>query len=77
MFALKEYNEWIGLDLCSGLFYKIEISLDSNLEPYDSIEILEDSTESVISEFLFKKYNFLKFGGYKTIRKIDSSKKIF
>ena len=77
MFALKEYNEWIGLDLCVGLFYKIEIPPESHLEPYDSIEILENSTESVISEFLFKKYNFLKFGGYKSIKKIDSSKKIF
>ena len=79
IFALKEYNEWIAFNLGAGLFYKIEISSDSQLEPYDSIEISGDSTESTTpTDLLLKKYNFLKFGGYKTaIRKPSSSKKIF
>lgn len=79
IFALKEYNEWVAIDLCAGLFYKIESLLDSQLDPYDSIEIAGDSTESEApSDILLKKYNFLKFGGCKiAIKKPSSSKKIF
>jgi len=82
IFALKEYNEWIAVDLGAGLFYKIEISeisSDSQLEPYDSIEIAGDSIESdAPTDLLLKKYNFLKFGGCKTVsKKTSSSKKIF
>jgi hypothetical protein len=79
IFALKEYNEWIAINLGAGLFYKIEIALDSQLEPYDSIEIAGDSTESdAPTDLLLKKYNFLKFSGCKTVsKKISSSKKIF
>lgn len=79
IFALKEYNEWIAVDLVAGLFYKIEISSDSQLEPYDSIEIAGDSIESdAPTDLLLKKYNFLKFGGCKTVsKKTSSSKKIF
>jgi hypothetical protein len=79
IFALKEYNEWIAVDLKAGLFYKIESLPDSQLDPYDSIEISGDSTESTApTDLLLKKYNFLKFGGCKTAtRKPSSSKKIF
>jgi len=79
IFALKEYNEWIAINLGAGLFYKIEIALDSQLEPYDSVEIAGDSTESnAPTNLLLKKYNFLKFGGCKTVsKKTSSSKKIF
>jgi hypothetical protein len=79
IFALKEYDEWIAVDLGAGLFYKIESLLDSQLDPYDSIEIAGDSTESESpSDLLLKKYNFLKFGGCKiAIKKPSSSKKIF
>jgi hypothetical protein len=79
IFSLKEYNEWVAVDLGAGLFYKIEIALDSQLEPYDSIEIAGDSTKSdAPTDLLLKKYNFLKFGGCKTVsKKTSSSKKIF
>ena len=79
IFALKEYNEWVAIDLCAGLFYKIESLLDSQLDPYDSVEIAGDSTESEApTDLLLKKYNFLKFGGCKTAtKKPSSSKKIF
>ena len=79
IFALKEYNEWIAVDLGAGLFYKIESLLDSQLDQYDSVEIAGDSTESEApTDLLLKKYNFLKFGGCKiAIKKPSSSKKIF
>ena len=79
IFALKEHNEWIGLDLGAGLFYKIEIPPNSQLATYDSIEIAGDSVESdAPTDLLLKKYNFLKFGGCKTVsKKAGSSKKIF
>jgi hypothetical protein len=79
IFALKEYNEWIAVDLKAGLFYKIESLPDSQLDSYDSIEISGDSTESTTpTDLLLKKYNFLKFAGCKTAtRKSSSSKKIF
>ena len=79
IFALKEYNGWVAVDLRVGLFYKIESHPDSQLEPYDSIEITGDSTESEApTDLLLKKYNFLKFGGCKIATKNpSSSKKIF
>ena len=79
IFALKEHNEWVAVDLGAGLFYKIESLLDSQLDPYDSVEIASDSTESEApTDLLLKKYNFLKFGGCKiAIKKPSSSKKIF
>jgi len=79
IFALKEYNEWVAIDLRAGLFYKLELNADSELEPYDSIEIATDSTESIPpADLLLKKYNFLKFAGCKTAtKKQSSSKKIF
>lgn len=80
IFALKEYNEWVAVDLRAGLFYKLESPVDSSeLEPYDSIEITGDSTESTPpADLLLKKYNFLKFAGCKTAtKKPSSSKKIF
>lgn len=79
IFALKEYNEWVAVDLKAGLFYKIESLPDSQLDSYDSIEISGDSTESTTpTDLLLKKYNFLKFAGCKTAtRKSSSSKKIF
>jgi hypothetical protein len=79
IFALKEYNEWVAVDLKAGLFYKIESLPDSQLDPYDSIEIFGDSTElTTPTDLLLKKYNFLKFSGCKmAIRKSSSSKKIF
>jgi len=79
IFALKEYNEWVAIDLRAGLLYKIESLPDFQLESYDSIEIAGDSTESIApTDLLLKKYNFLKFGGCKTVsKKTSSSKKIF
>ena len=79
IFALKEYNEWVAIDLGAGLFYKLESHPDSQLEPYDSVEIAGDSTESTPpADLLLKKYNFLKFAGCKTAtKKPSSSKKIF
>lgn len=79
IFALKEYNEWIAVNLGIGLFYKIESLPNFQLDPYDSIEITGDSTESEVpTDLLLKKYNFLKFSGCKTIiKKPSSSKKIF
>ena len=80
IFALKEYNEWVAIDLGAGLFYKLESNADSaELEPYDSVEITGDSTESESpTDLLLKKYNFLKFAGCKTAtKKPSSSKKIF
>jgi hypothetical protein len=80
IFALKEYNEWVAVDLRAGLFYKLESPVDSaELEPYDSVEITGDSTESSPpADLLLKKYNFLKFAGCKTATKNpSSSKKIF
>ena len=79
IFALKEYNELVAVDLRAGLFYKIESHPDSQLDPYDSVEISGDSTESEApSDLLLKKYNFLKFGGCKmATKKPSSSKKIF
>ena len=64
IFALKEYNEWVAVDLRAGLFYKLESHPDSQLDPYDSVEIVSDSTESEApTDLLLKKYNFLKFEG--------------
>jgi len=80
IFALKEYNEWVAVDLKAGLFYKLESHVDSaELEPYDSVEITGDSTESTPpADLLLKKYNFLKFAGCKTAtKKPSSSKNIF
>ena len=79
IFALKEYNEWVAIDLRAGLFYKLESHPDSQLDPYDSVEIAGDSTESEApTDLLLKKYNFLKFGGCKmATKKPSSSKKIF
>ena len=79
IFALKEYNEWVAIDLCAGLFYKIESHPDFELDPYDSVEIIGDSTESIPpTDILLKKYNFLIFAGCKTATKKPSfSKKIF
>lgn len=79
IFVLKEYNEWVAIDLRAGLFYKLESHVDSQLEPYDSVEIAGDSTESTPpADLLLKKYNFLKFAGCKTaMKKPSSSKKIF
>jgi hypothetical protein len=79
IFALKEHNEWVAIDLGAGLFYKLELNPDSQLDPYDSVEIAGDSTESEApTDFLLKKYNFLKFAGYKkATKKQSSSKKIF
>ena len=79
IFALKEYNEWVAIDLRAGLFYKLESHPDFQLDPYDSVEIAGDSTESEApTDLLLKKYNFLKFAGCKTaIKKASSSKKIF
>ena len=79
IFALKEYNEWVAIDLRAGLFYKLESHPDFELDPYDSVEIAGDSTESEApTDLLLKKYNFLKFGGCKTAtKKPSSSKKIF
>ena len=80
IFALKEYNEWVAIDLGAGLFYKLESHPDSaELDPYDSVEITGDSTESESpTDLLLKKYNFLKFAGCKTAtKKPSSSKKIF
>lgn len=79
IFALTEYNEWVAFDLKAGIFYKIESHPDSQQEPYNSVEITGDSTESTPpTNLLLKKYNFLKFGGCKTaIKKPSSSKKIF
>ena len=79
IFALKEYNEWVAIDLRAGLFYKIETLPDSELDPYDSIEIAGDSiNQTAPMDLLLKKYNFLKFGGCKiAIKKSSSSKKIF
>ena len=79
IFALKEYNEWVAVDLRAGLFYKLESRPDFELDPYDSVEIAGDSTESEApTDLLLKKYNFLKFSGCKTAtKKSSSSKKIF
>jgi len=79
IFALKEYNEWVAIDLGAGLFYKIESHPDSQFDPYDSVEIETDSIESIPpTDLLLKKYNFLKFAGCKTAtKKPSSSKKIF
>ncbi len=79
IFALKEYNEWVAVDLKAGLFYNLESHPDSQLNPYDSVEITGDSTESTPpADLLLKKYNFLKFAGCKTATKKPSySKKIF
>ena len=79
IFALKEYNGWVAIDLGAGLFYKLELNPDSQLDPYDSVEIAGDSTESEApTDLLLKKYNFLKFGGCKmATKKPSSSKKIF
>jgi len=79
IFALKEYNGWVAVDLSAGLFYKLELNPDSQLDPYDSVEIAGDSTESEApTDLLLKKYNFLKFGGCKmAMKKTSSSKKIF
>lgn len=79
IFALKEHNGWVAIDLGAGLFYKLELNPDSQLDPYDSIEIAGDSTESEApTDLLLKKYNFLKFAGCKTaIKKPSASKKIF
>jgi hypothetical protein len=79
IFALKEHNEWVAIDLGAGLFYKLELNPDSQLDPYDSVEIAGDSTESEApTDLLLKKYNFLKFGGCKmATKKPSSSKKIF
>jgi hypothetical protein len=79
IFALKEYNEWVAIDLRAGLFYKLESRPDFELDPYDSVEIAGDSTESEApTDLLLKKYNFLKFAGCKTAtKKPSSSKKIF
>ena len=79
IFALKEYNEWVAVDLGAGFFYKLESHPDSQLDPYDSVKIAGDSTESEApTDLLLKKYNFLKFGGCKTAtKKPSSSKKIF
>jgi hypothetical protein len=79
IFALKEYNGWVAIDLEAGLFYKLELNPDSQLDPYDSVEIAGDSTESeALTDLLLKKYNFLKFGGCKmATKKPSSSKKIF
>jgi hypothetical protein len=79
IFALKEYNELVAVDLRAGLFYKLELNPDSQLDPYDSVEIASDSTESIPpTDLLLKKYNFLKFGGCKiATKKPSSSKKIF
>lgn len=79
IFALKEHNGWVAIDLGAGLFYKLELNPDSQLDPYDSVEIAGDSTESEApTDLLLKKYNFLKFGGCKmATKKPSSSKKIF
>jgi len=79
IFTLKEYNEWVAVDLGAGLFYKLELNPDSQLDPYDSVKIAGDSTESEApTDLLLKKYNFLKFGGCKmATKKPSSSKKIF
>lgn len=79
IFALKEYNEWVAIDLRAGLFYKLESHPDFELDPYDSVEIAGDSTESEApTDLLLKKYNFLKFAGCKiATKKTSSSKKIF
>jgi exoribonuclease-2 len=79
IFALKEYNEWVAVDLGAGFFYKLESHPDSQLDPYDSVKIAGDSTESEApTDLLLKKYNFLKFAGCKTAtKKPSSSKKIF
>lgn len=79
IFTLKEYNEWIAVDLRAGLFYKLELNPDSQMDPYDSVEIAGDSTESPApTDLLLKKYNFLKFAGCKiATKKPSSSKKIF
>ena len=77
--ALKEHNGWVAVDLGAGIFYKLELNPDSQLDPYDSVEIADDSTESEApTDLLLKKYNFLKFAGCKTAtKKQSSSKKIF
>jgi hypothetical protein len=79
IFALKEYNEWVAVNLGAGLFYKLESHPDSQLDPYDSVEIAGDSTESEApTDLLLKKYNFLKFAGCKiATKKPSSSKKTF
>jgi hypothetical protein len=79
IFTLKEYNEWVAIDLGAGLFYKLESHPDSQFDPYDSVEITGDSTDSEApTDLLLKKYNFLKFAGCKTAtKKPSSSKKIF
>jgi hypothetical protein len=79
IFALKEHNGWVAIDLGAGIFYKLELNPDSQLDPYDSVEIADDSTESEApTDLLLKKYNFLKFAGCKTAtKKPFSSKKIF
>jgi len=74
MFAVKEMNNWVAINLKEGSFYII--SEIPGLSPYDTIEIIND-IEGECDEHLLKKYNFLNFAGCKNIKIISGKKKIF
>jgi len=78
MFAVKDLN-WIGIDLENGFFYCIIAPTD--LIHLDNIEIIGDVIEELLEEkdlaIAKKKYNFLKYGGSKVIKKTSSNKNIF
>lgn len=78
MFVVKEFK-WICINLNEGLFYSI-IGSD-NLLHLDNVEIIGDIFEEILEEedlvIVKKKYNFLKYGGSKMVRKISNNKNLF
>ena len=53
IFALKEYNEWVAVNLGAGLFYKLESHPDSKME--DFIQFIDSHMRNVNISLSLKK----------------------
>ena len=76
MFAFKFLDYWLGIDFVSNKYHIINCD---NVMPYDNIEIIGEMDTIDINPILQKKFNFLKFGGFKNVKKTGENylKKIF
>ena len=66
MFAFKFLDYWLGIDFVSNQYHIINCD---NVMPYDNIEIIGEMDTIDINPILQKKFNFLKFGGFKNVKK--------
>jgi len=75
MFAIKEFNDWLAIDLKNNQFFSIKNPGD--LIPFDFLENIGENEDFDIDPKILKKYNFLHFNGSIKIKKINNHNKVF